>query len=85
VAIMAEKVREKLEVTRVDAVVFCILDNSIYYSMDDNGDLQPPQRDNNGNFHILGELVGSSKSAQHVLFTSLHDLVDAARGRNNLY
>jgi hypothetical protein len=45
---MAERLREKLEVTRVDAVIFCVLDNSIYFAMDDNGDLRPPQRDDNG-------------------------------------
>lgn len=79
---MPERLREKLEVTRVDAVVFCVLDNSIYFGMDDNGDLRPPQRDSSGKFHVHGELVVSSKSAQHVLFTSLRYLLDAAGGKN---
>jgi hypothetical protein len=79
---MAERVREKLERTRMDTVVFCILDNSVYYCMDDNGDLIPPQRDKAGKFHIHGELVLSSRSAQQVLFGSIQELLDAAKGRN---
>jgi hypothetical protein len=82
VTAMAERVREKLERTRVDAVVFCILDNSVYYSMDDNGDLGPLQREKSGAFHIPGELVLSSRSAQQVLFKSVQELLDAAKGRN---
>jgi hypothetical protein len=84
VTAMAERVREKLERTRGDAVVFCILDNSIYYSMDENGDLSPPQRDKTGAFHITGELVLSSKSSQQVLFSTITDLLDAAKGRNTI-
>jgi hypothetical protein len=79
---MAERMREKLDVTRVDAVVLCVLDNSIYFGMDDNGDLKPPQRDRNGKFHVHGELVVSSRSSQHVLFTSLRFLFDATGGKN---
>jgi hypothetical protein len=59
-AAMTEKVRDKLERTRVDAVVYFILDNSVYYSMDDNGDLSPPQRDKNGDSTLYQNSIENS-------------------------
>jgi hypothetical protein len=35
---LAEKTREKLGATRVDAVIYCVLDNSIYYALTEAGD-----------------------------------------------
>jgi hypothetical protein len=77
---LAEKTREKLGATRVDAVIYCVLDNSIYYALTEAGDTRPAKRDADGKYHMEGDLIVSSKSAQHILFKSLRPLLDAAGG-----
>jgi hypothetical protein len=79
---MCEAIYEKLEVTRVDTVVFCVLDNNVYYGVTEGGDSKLATKDNEGAYHIEGNLTISSKSAQQVLLTSLKPMFDAARGRN---
>jgi hypothetical protein len=73
-AIMAEKVATKLAEVRVDCVVFCVLDNSMYHAVMDTGDILPPVRDIDGGYHIHGELMLSSKSAQIILLKDLKPL-----------
>jgi hypothetical protein len=41
---MAERVRVKVDKTQVDAVIYCFIDNNIFYAMED-GELQMPQWD----------------------------------------
>jgi hypothetical protein len=73
---------QKLEVTRIDTVILCILDNNVYYAVAENGDVTPAKKDKNGVYHMEGNLTLSSKSAQNVLFTTIKPLLEAARGRN---
>jgi hypothetical protein len=81
---MAEKVREKLDRTPVGAIIFCIIDNNIYYAMDEDNELQMPQRDPKGGYHVRGDLTLASKSAQSQLFNTIRPMLEAARGRNIL-
>jgi hypothetical protein len=60
---MSEAIPEKLEVTRVDTVVFCVLDNNVYYSVTEGGDSSLAKKDKDGVYHIEGNLSISSKSA----------------------
>jgi hypothetical protein len=79
VAMMADKVGQKLKEEKVDCVVFCVLDNSVYHAVTDTGDILPPVRDMDGGFHIHGELMLSSRSAQLILFKALRQLLDTAK------
>jgi hypothetical protein len=79
---MEELIIQKLEVTRIDTVILCILDNNVYYAVAESGDVSPPKRDKNGVYHMEGDLTISSKSAQQVLFTTIRPLLGAVRGRN---
>jgi hypothetical protein len=79
---MSEAINAKLEATRVDSVVYCVLDNNVYYGVDEGGNSKLAARDADGVYHIEGNLTLSSKSAQHILLTSLKPMFDAGRGRN---
>jgi lysophospholipase L1-like esterase len=78
---LAEKVRAKLDKTRIDVLVLCVLDNNIYYSLLDDGSTQAAVKDRDGNYHMVGDVIVSSKSAQHALFNLLLPLVESAGGK----
>jgi hypothetical protein len=76
------KVQEKLEKGHVDMIIFCVLDNSVYFGLDESGNTAPPQRGEDGSYHVIGDLILSSKTAQHALFKSLKPLIDQGRNKN---
>jgi hypothetical protein len=78
---LAEKVRAKLDKKRIDVVVLCVIDNNIYYSLLDDGCTQAAVRDRDGKYHMIGDVIVSSKSAQLALFKLLMPLVEAAGGK----
>jgi hypothetical protein len=79
---MAEKIGDKMNRVQNDAVIFCMLDNNIYCSLDSDGNTTSATRDHNGKMHMKGDLIVVSKSAQHILFSAVRPMLDAARGRN---
>jgi hypothetical protein len=72
---LAEKVTKKMEEKCYDHIIFAVLDNSVYSAMAMTGDIIPSRRDNEGHYHIDGELVISSKSSLHVLLNALKPLL----------
>jgi hypothetical protein len=84
VADMVDHISEKLDRTPLDAVIFCVVDNNVYYAMDEMGDLKLPVRDQEGVYHVKGDLTLASKSAQSQLFNNIRPMLAAARGRNML-
>jgi hypothetical protein len=78
---MAEKVMSKMEKTQIDVLILCVLDNSIYYSLLDNGSTQAAVKDKEGRIHMEGDNIVSSKLAQHALFKTLLPLIEAAGGQ----
>jgi hypothetical protein len=79
---MADKIQEKLQRDHVDAVIFCVIDNNIYGGLDTVGNPVTATRGEDGKFHISGDLIVVSKSAQHAIFNAIRPMLDAARGRN---
>jgi hypothetical protein len=79
---MSEAILNKLDITRVDTVVFCVLDNNVYYSVTEGGDSSQAKKDKDGEYHIEGNIALSSKSAQQILLKTVKPMFDAARGRN---
>jgi hypothetical protein len=57
------------------------LENSVYFSLLDDGSTRPAVKDKNGVYHMSGDIIVSSKSAQNALFKTLLLLVEAARGK----
>jgi hypothetical protein len=64
---MTDRIHAKLEKGHLDAIIFCVWDNSIYYGMNNSGETKPAERDSNGNYHIEGDLITASKSALHAI------------------
>jgi hypothetical protein len=81
---LEEKVRNKLDKTRVDVTIFCVLDNSIYYSLLDDGSTKAAFKDREGRFHMEGDIIISSKSAQHALFKNLQPLLEKTGGKPSI-
>jgi hypothetical protein len=73
-----------MEEKQVDCVVFAVADNNIYLAMY-NGETSPALKDSEGNFHVCGDLVLSSKSAQHSLFNLLKPVFDKVRSKHVLF
>jgi hypothetical protein len=76
--------RDKLEKTRIDVVIYCVLDNSVYYSLLDDGCTKAAFKDKMGKFHMEGDIIISSKSAQHALFKVLQPLLEAGGGKPSI-
>jgi hypothetical protein len=81
---LEEKVRKKLEKTRVDVIIYCVLDNSVYYSLLDDGSTKAAFKDRDRKFHMEGDIIISSKSAQHALFKILQPLLEAFGGKPSI-
>jgi hypothetical protein len=78
---MQERVRTKLEKKKIDVFILCVLDNSVYYSLLDDGCTKAAFKDSAGKFHMEGDIIISSKSAQHALFNILQPLLEMASGK----
>jgi hypothetical protein len=65
---LATMVNDKLQEVKIDAVIFCGVDNSVYYGLNDAGETSLPKKDKEGHYHVEGDLIVCSKSAQHALF-----------------
>jgi hypothetical protein len=78
---LAEKMRAKLDRTRIDVLVLYVIDNNVYYSLLDDGSTQAAVKDREGRYHMVGDVIVSSKLAQHALFKLLLPLVEAAGGK----
>jgi uncharacterized membrane protein YgcG len=79
---MFEEIQKKLEKGHVDMIVFCVLDNSVYFGLDENGSTVQPQRDEEGKYHVAGDLILCSKTAQHALFKALKPIIDQGKRKN---
>jgi hypothetical protein len=79
---MTERLYNKLEGGHVDAVVYCVWDNSVYYGLTDSGETKPAERDDNGQYHIEGDLITASKSALHAMFSTAKPMFEAAKGKH---
>jgi hypothetical protein len=78
---MTELVVEKMNRSKIDVLVLCVLDNSVYFSLLEDGSTQPVVKDKKGHYHMHGDIIVSSKPAQHALFKTLQPLIEAARGK----
>jgi uncharacterized membrane protein YgcG len=81
---LATSVEKVMEEKQVDCIMFAVADNNIYLAMY-NEETSPALKDNDGNFHVCGDLILSSKSAQHSLFNSLKPVFDKVRNKHVLF
>jgi hypothetical protein len=82
--ILAEKVHERMKEKMIDVVVFAVLDNTIYQVLTYNGDVIQARRDNNGHYHMDGDMMVMAKSGQYSLFNSLKPLLETAKGKGGI-
>jgi hypothetical protein len=43
---MFNEMQKKLQEGHVDILIFCVMDNSVYFGLDEAGNTAPPQKDN---------------------------------------
>jgi hypothetical protein len=78
---LAKMVNDKLQEVKIDAVIFCVLDNNNYYGLTDTEETSLPKKDKDGHYHVEGDLIVCSKSAQHALFKVLTPIFDVASNK----
>jgi hypothetical protein len=78
---LADTVTARLAAEKVDYLIFALLDNSIYHTLAENGDMLPPCRGIDSTYHMHGDLVVGSKLTQHSLFKAIKPLLDCAKGK----
>jgi hypothetical protein len=79
---MANRIAGKLAELKLDLVIFFMLDNNVYYALQEDGNTCPSRKDNTGCFHVDGDLFTCSKSAQHILFNQLKLMLELAKNKN---
>jgi phosphohistidine phosphatase SixA len=62
--ILAEKVKERMSKKAIDVLLFAVLDNSIYQVLTYNGDVIQSRRDNDGHYHMDGDIMVMAKTAE---------------------
>jgi hypothetical protein len=81
--LLMKQVKDALVDLDPGTVVFQALDNSTYYSKDWDGSSLPPQRVEDGSYHMKGELRVERREGQYENYLALKpllDLVDKRRG-----
>ena len=77
---MAEHVRAELAAGTYTAVVFFLLDNNLYFASNEEGGLVPATRDNDGFYHVVGNLVVADAAAQQAVLKLCMPLWKEASG-----
>jgi hypothetical protein len=77
-------VYERLKEKVIDVIVFAVLDNSIYQVLTYNGDVIQARRDNEGQYHMDGDIMVMAKTSQYSLFGSLKPLLETAKGKGGV-
>jgi hypothetical protein len=52
---LASMVNDKLQEVKIDAVVYCVVDNNVYYGLSDAGETCLPKKDKDGQYHVEGD------------------------------
>jgi hypothetical protein len=81
---LALEVLAILEEKKVDTVVFQLLDSNVYWALQEDGSTIAARSGPDKKFHMDGDIVISSKAAQHSLFNNLKPLFEAVNGKNFL-
>jgi hypothetical protein len=81
---LASEVAAKLEEKKVDTVVFQLLDANVYWALQEDGSTIGARCGPDRKYHIDGDIITSSKSAQHSLFNNLRPLFEAVNGKDFL-
>ena len=82
VTVMADHVRQELVSGNYTAVIFQLLDNNLYFASTEEGGLIPALRDNDGNYHVEGDLTIADKTALLAVMKLCGPLWEAATGRH---
>jgi hypothetical protein len=81
---LALEVVSKLEEKKVDTVIFQLLDANIYWALQEDGSAIAARCGPDKKYHMDGDIITSSKSAQHSLFNNLRPLFEAVNGKDFL-
>ena len=79
---MAEHVRQELAAGSYTAVIFQLLDNNLYFACTEEGGLIPAARDNDGKYHVEGNLTVADKAALVAVMKLCGPLWEAAAGKH---
>ena len=77
---LTEHVKEAIRVGQTGATIFQLFDGLFYLGMLPDGTTSRPLRDNNGRYHVVGELVVAGKEAQYSIYKALKPVLLAAAG-----
>jgi hypothetical protein len=78
------EVATKLEEKKVDTEVFQLLDANVYWALQEDGSAIAARCGPDKKYHMDGDIITSSKSAQHSLFNNLRPLFEAVNGKDFL-
>jgi hypothetical protein len=81
---LAGEINSKLEEKKIDAVVLQLLDSNIYWALQEDGSSIAARLGPDKRYHIDGDLITISKSAQHSLFSNLKPIFDGVNGKDLL-
>ena len=79
---MAEHVRQELAAGNYSAIIFQLLDNNMYFAGTEEGGLIPATRDQDGHYHVEGDLVLADRLAQIAVMKLCGPLWETAAGKH---
>ena len=82
VAELTEHVKAELAASSYTAVIYFLLDNNLFFAVNDEGGHGPATRDSEGHFHVVGDLVVADPAAQQAVMKLCAPLWEAASSTN---
>ena len=82
VAELTEHVKAELAASSYTAVIYFLLDNNLFFAVNEEGGHGPATRDSEGQFHVVGDLVVADPAAQQAVMKLCAPLWEAASSTN---
>ena len=79
---MTQSIKEELENKRYTAIVFLLLDNSVFFAQGEDGSRSLPRKEKDGTFHVEGDVTIADKDSQFTLLKMCEPIWETAKGIN---
>jgi hypothetical protein len=84
VKILEERLKEAITRRRPQVVIFAVLDDNIYFGMEEDGSTDAATPDEDGKEHVAGRLVVGKKDTLELLFRRMEPIWKATEGINTI-
>ena len=79
---MARNIKEEMENKCYTAIIYLILDNSVFFAQCKDGSRSLPRKGGDGTYHVEGDVTIANKDSQFALLKMCKPILETAKGIN---